>query len=66
MTRTADMLATDCLREFGEWWEATGCRLPPEEIALQSFVAGYERGGKAGIREMHAEAVRIIGEEISG
>lgn len=69
--RSPDILATDCLRDFEHWLAQETEGAPgavPErqrEILLRAFVAGYEKGGICGAREMHAEAIRGL-RELSG
>lgn len=61
--KSPDILATDCMREFEAWFaqvSRTGALellRPAMEVA---FIAGYERGGRAGAKMMHEEAVRVV------
>jgi hypothetical protein len=60
--KSPDMLATDCLRSFEAWWREKRATLPPEDILLAAFVAGYEAGGKCGAAEMYNETMRQLKE----
>ena len=61
--KTTDMLETDCVRAFDEWVAEENRKtlaLDPASLIRRAFVAGYKRGGAAGAKMMHDEALAAL------